>query len=255
MIVWILRISSSIPAVIHVLCVMASLYFRMCVALERCLYITYPLLDCLRQTRSSVLVCVLVWAFCIVSVPLAIVLDELERLIIYAALPGPLFIFCLARTFRGLPAATSVPTEEKRRGLGILILLFFSYFLMTVPIFIFHYISWSQSCSVLLWIWFCFFSCEKDALTSCWHVCAQLMEEQMISVTDSTDRWADVDLILFLLRAMGALTGCWSVCLNNLKNDLINSFGHFLYPSIKHVHIFCYLLVSHIRFWCFFSCL
>ncbi|XP_039477902.1 uncharacterized protein LOC120443369 [Oreochromis aureus] len=151
MIVWILRIKSSIAAVINLLCVMASLYFRVCIALERCLYITYPLLDCLRQSRSSVLVCVLVWAFCIVSVPLAIVFYELIRLSIYAALPGPLFIFCLARTFRALPAATSVPTEEKRRSLGILILLFFSYFIIVVytiiyDIFLFfsvvlHYIS------------------------------------------------------------------------------------------------------------------
>uniref|UniRef100_A0A669CBJ3 G-protein coupled receptors family 1 profile domain-containing protein n=1 Tax=Oreochromis niloticus TaxID=8128 RepID=A0A669CBJ3_ORENI len=140
MIVWILRISSSIAAVIHFSCVMASLYFRMCVALERCLYITYPLLDCLKETQSSVLVCVLVWAFCIVSVPLATVLHELERLIIYAALPGPLFMFCLARTFRALPAATSVPTEEKRRSLGILILLFFYYFLLIVPTIISRYI-------------------------------------------------------------------------------------------------------------------
>uniref|UniRef100_A0A3B4G0M0 G-protein coupled receptors family 1 profile domain-containing protein n=1 Tax=Pundamilia nyererei TaxID=303518 RepID=A0A3B4G0M0_9CICH len=146
MIVWLLRIGSSIPAVIHLSCVMASLYFRMCVALERylCFHISYPLLDCLRQTRSSVLVCVLVWAFCIVSVPLAIVLDELGRLFIHAVLPGPLFIFCLARTFRALPAATSVPTEEKRRSLGILILLFFYYFLIVVSTIIsniFRYFS------------------------------------------------------------------------------------------------------------------
>uniref|UniRef100_A0A669DLY6 Uncharacterized LOC102077865 n=1 Tax=Oreochromis niloticus TaxID=8128 RepID=A0A669DLY6_ORENI len=137
---WLTRVESIITVIIYYCVMMANLYFRMCIALERCFYITYPLLDCLRQTRSSVLVCVLVWAFCIVSVPLALVLDELGRLIIYAALPGPLFMFCLARTFRALPAATSVPTEEKRRSLGILILLFFYYFLLIVPTILFYYI-------------------------------------------------------------------------------------------------------------------
>uniref|UniRef100_A0A3B4G0J9 G-protein coupled receptors family 1 profile domain-containing protein n=1 Tax=Pundamilia nyererei TaxID=303518 RepID=A0A3B4G0J9_9CICH len=120
MIVWILRISSSIPAVIHLSCVMASLYFRMCVALERYLF-------------GSVLVCVLVWVFCIVSVALAVFLYEFVRLIIYAALPAPLYIFCLAGTLKALPAATSVPTEEKRRTVGALVLLLLNYFLINLP--------------------------------------------------------------------------------------------------------------------------
>uniref|UniRef100_A0A669B1L3 G-protein coupled receptors family 1 profile domain-containing protein n=1 Tax=Oreochromis niloticus TaxID=8128 RepID=A0A669B1L3_ORENI len=130
MIVWILRISSSIAAVIHFSCVMASLYFRMCVALERYCFIACPLLDCLRQTEGSVLVCVLVWVFCSVSVALAVFLYEFVRLIIYAALPAPLFIFCLAGTLKALPAATSVPTEEKRRIVGTLVLLLLNYFLI-----------------------------------------------------------------------------------------------------------------------------
>ncbi|XP_039890114.1 uncharacterized protein LOC120735004 isoform X2 [Simochromis diagramma] len=148
MIVWIIRVESSMSGMIYHLCVMVGLYFKVCIALERCFFITLPLLDCLRRTRSSVLVCVLVWAFCIVSVPLAIVLDELGHLIIYAALPGLLFMFCLARTFRALPAATSVPTQEKRRCLGILILLFFKYFVLIIPIIsifnerLFFHINW-----------------------------------------------------------------------------------------------------------------
>uniref|UniRef100_A0A3P9DQK7 G-protein coupled receptors family 1 profile domain-containing protein n=1 Tax=Maylandia zebra TaxID=106582 RepID=A0A3P9DQK7_9CICH len=130
-------------SVFYLLGVMASLYFKMCIALERYFFIACPLLDFIRKTKtsvlSSVLLCVLVWAFCIVSFPLAIVLHQFIHLLIYAALPGPLFIFCLARTFRALPAATSVPTQEKRRSLGILILLFFKYFvLILIPISIFH---------------------------------------------------------------------------------------------------------------------
>ncbi|XP_025753503.1 uncharacterized protein LOC112842008 [Oreochromis niloticus] len=124
MIAWVARVERSICVMIHASCAMASLYFKMCIALERCFFFAYPLLDCLRQTRSSVLVCVLVWAFCIVSVPLAIILKEFVRLIIYALLPAPMSIFCLAWTFTALPAATSVPTEDKRRSLGTLLLLF-----------------------------------------------------------------------------------------------------------------------------------
>uniref|UniRef100_A0A3Q0S9Y7 G-protein coupled receptors family 1 profile domain-containing protein n=1 Tax=Amphilophus citrinellus TaxID=61819 RepID=A0A3Q0S9Y7_AMPCI len=120
------RISSKIYY--YVLCLLCCRYFS----------IVYPLLDSMTQTKSSVLVCVLVWAFCIVSVPLAVVLKEFVRLIIYALLPAPLFIFCLAPTLGALPAATSVPTEEQLRSLGTLILLFFNYFLIILPTIICH---------------------------------------------------------------------------------------------------------------------
>uniref|UniRef100_A0A3Q0T8I3 G-protein coupled receptors family 1 profile domain-containing protein n=1 Tax=Amphilophus citrinellus TaxID=61819 RepID=A0A3Q0T8I3_AMPCI len=112
--------------------VMASLYFKMCIALERYFFIAYPLWDC-RQTKGSVLVCVVVWVLCIVSVPLAIVLQETLRLFIYGLLPAPLFIFCLAGTLKALPAATSVPREEKQRVVGTLVLLLLNYFLMILP--------------------------------------------------------------------------------------------------------------------------
>ncbi|XP_039890112.1 uncharacterized protein LOC120735002 [Simochromis diagramma] len=113
--------------------VTASLYFRLFIALERYCFIACPLLDCFRQTEGSVLVCVLVWVFCIVSVALAVFSYEFVRLIIYAALPAPLFIFCLAGTLKALPAATSVPTEEKRRIVGTLVLLLLNYFLINLP--------------------------------------------------------------------------------------------------------------------------
>ncbi|KAL3971698.1 zona pellucida sperm-binding protein 1 [Sarotherodon galilaeus] len=113
--------------------VTASLYFKLCIALERYCFIACPLLDCFRQTEGSVVICVLVWVLCGVSVALAIFLYEFVRLIIYAALPAPLFIFCLAGTLKALPAATSVPTEEKRRTVGTLVLLLLNYFLINLP--------------------------------------------------------------------------------------------------------------------------
>uniref|UniRef100_A0A3Q0T8I0 G-protein coupled receptors family 1 profile domain-containing protein n=1 Tax=Amphilophus citrinellus TaxID=61819 RepID=A0A3Q0T8I0_AMPCI len=196
MTVWVTRVESSIFIFIYVSCVMASLYFKMCIALERYFFIACPLLDCLRQTKSSVLVCILVWALCIISVPLAIVLDELLRLIIYVALPGPLFIFCLARTFRALPAATSVPTEEKWRTLGTLILLFVNYFLIIIPTIIclfvneyryrllYYYVILVSVFSFLDLILFAF-KCKGpiDRLLAC--VCCCSMENS--SNTDVTD--------------------------------------------------------------------
>uniref|UniRef100_A0A3P9DP27 G-protein coupled receptors family 1 profile domain-containing protein n=1 Tax=Maylandia zebra TaxID=106582 RepID=A0A3P9DP27_9CICH len=110
----------TIACFLYYFSVTASLYFRLCIALERYCFIACPLLDCLRQTRSSV-------------VALAVFLYEFVRLIIYAALPAPLFIFCLAGTLKALPAATSVPTEEKRRIVGTLVLLLLNYFLINLP--------------------------------------------------------------------------------------------------------------------------
>lgn len=113
--------------------VTASLYFKLCIALERYCFIACPLLDCLRQTKGSVLVCVLVWVLCSVSVASAIISDAYGRFIIYATLPAPLVIFCLAGTLKALPAATSVSTEEKRRIVGTLVLLLLNYVLINLP--------------------------------------------------------------------------------------------------------------------------
>ncbi|CAI5654922.1 uncharacterized protein LOC109204762 isoform X2 [Oreochromis niloticus] len=130
---WEIIMHDIIACFFYYFAVTASLYFKSCIALERYCFIACPLLDCLRQTKGSVLVCVLVWVLCIVSVGLAVFLYEFVRLIIYAALPAPLFIFCLAGTLKALPAATSVPTEEKRRIVGTLVLLLLNNFLINLP--------------------------------------------------------------------------------------------------------------------------
>ncbi|XP_006784006.1 uncharacterized protein LOC102792140 [Neolamprologus brichardi] len=197
MIAWVARVERSICVMIHVSCAMASLYFKMCIALERCFFFAYPLLDCLRQTRSSVVVCVLVWAFCIVSVPLAIILKEFVRLIIYALLPAPLSIFCLAWTFTALPAATSVPTEDKRRSLGTLVLLFFNYFVMILPTVIFPILDFLADIKL-----FCYFIPISILFLLC----------------------PFVDLILFLFMQKGCidkLLVCLCCCsMNNTVSDV-----------------------------------
>ncbi|XP_039477553.1 G-protein coupled receptor 4-like [Oreochromis aureus] len=137
MTIWVTRVESIITIIIYYCVMMANLYFRMCIALERYFSIMHPLLDCVRQPKSSVVVCVLVWAFCIVSVPLVIVLQEFQQLLVYAIVPAPVFLFCSAQSYGALPAATSMSTEEKKRSLGTLTLLSFNYFLGTLPTMIF----------------------------------------------------------------------------------------------------------------------
>ncbi|CAI5654914.1 unnamed protein product [Oreochromis niloticus] len=125
--------SFSIPLVIYLSGLMATLYFKMCIALERYFFIAFPLLNCIRQPKGSVLVFVLVWVLCFVSAALAVTIEDCSRLIIHAFFPAPVLIFCLAGTIKALPAATSVSTEEKRRIVGTLVLLLFNYFLINLP--------------------------------------------------------------------------------------------------------------------------
>ncbi|XP_030604385.1 mas-related G-protein coupled receptor member X1-like isoform X1 [Archocentrus centrarchus] len=119
--------------VIYYFGVLASLYFKMCIALERCFFITRPLLDCMRQTRGSMLVCILVWALCVISVPVAAVLRHFLRVFIFILIPVFLFVSCFAATLNALNVASSVPTKEKRRIVATLILLLLNYFLMILP--------------------------------------------------------------------------------------------------------------------------
>uniref|UniRef100_A0A3Q4GS83 G-protein coupled receptors family 1 profile domain-containing protein n=1 Tax=Neolamprologus brichardi TaxID=32507 RepID=A0A3Q4GS83_NEOBR len=116
--------------------VIASISFKMCIATERYSLIGCPLLACFRQIKRSLLVSALVWAFCIITVVPATVFEQFIIPPIFALLPAPLFIVCLAGTIKALRAATSVPTEEKRRTVGTLVLLLFNYCLMMVQIWI-----------------------------------------------------------------------------------------------------------------------
>uniref|UniRef100_A0A3P9DQK2 G-protein coupled receptors family 1 profile domain-containing protein n=1 Tax=Maylandia zebra TaxID=106582 RepID=A0A3P9DQK2_9CICH len=129
---------SNTSSLVFYCAVMANLYFKVCIALERYLFIACPLLDCIRQTKGSVLLCVLVWALCIVSIPPATVLQQYFRLICFTLLPGLPFIYCLIGILQALPAATAVPTEEKRRIAGTLVLLLLNYFLIVLPTTIFY---------------------------------------------------------------------------------------------------------------------
>ncbi|KAL3971691.1 carboxypeptidase N regulatory subunit [Sarotherodon galilaeus] len=162
---WEMIMHDIIACFFYYFAVTASLYFKSCIALERYCFIACPLLDCLRQTEGSVLVCVLVWVLCSVSVALAVFLYEFPSIHPSSSalsevgsrgqqpkqrspdLPLPSHLLQLIRgntkAFPGqprdiispapLPAATSVPTEEKRRTVGTLVLLLLNYFLINLP--------------------------------------------------------------------------------------------------------------------------
>ncbi|XP_022621454.1 proteinase-activated receptor 2-like [Seriola dumerili] len=113
--------------------VLASLCFKMCVALERYMVIAFPKQKCIRRVGTSVFVCVAIWVLCFIIIFFAMRSKQYFYLPYPALLPLPLFIACLVLTLGALPAATSVPAEEKRRTVGALVLLLVNYTLLILP--------------------------------------------------------------------------------------------------------------------------
>ncbi|XP_036978470.1 G-protein coupled receptor 4-like [Acanthopagrus latus] len=120
---------------------MASVGFMVCVALERYLVIAHPLWYSFRRAiKIPVLVCVVVWILPIVFNSLRFWIHSDTYLTIYATyllLPLPLFIFFLGGTIRAL-SASRVPSDEKRRIVGILVLVLLIYTLLFMPFVIYH---------------------------------------------------------------------------------------------------------------------
>ncbi|XP_078016929.1 G-protein coupled receptor 4-like [Epinephelus lanceolatus] len=123
---------------LHRYCLGASVGFMVCVALERYLVIACPLWYRFRRTiEISVLVCVVVWllpALCFLTVSFCS--DDRIRDITFAIfrlLPLPLLTFFLGGTLRALSASNSVPSDEKRRIVGMLVLVLLIYMLLFLP--------------------------------------------------------------------------------------------------------------------------
>ncbi|XP_051236598.1 G-protein coupled receptor 4-like [Dicentrarchus labrax] len=144
-------------------CLLASVGFMVCIALERYLVITFPLWYRFRRTiKTSVVVCIVVWVIPLfVNLPF-ISLDDVnvEFIIcgVFLLLPFPLLIFFLGGTLKAL-SASRVPSDEKRRIVGVLVLVLLIYTLLFLPSIIRLLTEETRRCftldivsSVFLWL-------------------------------------------------------------------------------------------------------
>ncbi|XP_030298093.1 mas-related G-protein coupled receptor member A4-like [Sparus aurata] len=141
MIVWVARRDDmKIMRVVNVFyfcSLMASIGFMVCLALERYLLISCPMWYRFRQTiKISVVVCVMVWVLTLVCVLILHFWGDFmsQKIVIgiFFLLPLPLLIFFLGGTIRAL-SASRVPSDEKRRIVGILVLVLLIYVLLFMP--------------------------------------------------------------------------------------------------------------------------
>ncbi|XP_034538245.1 ovarian cancer G-protein coupled receptor 1-like [Notolabrus celidotus] len=118
--------------------VLSSVGFMVCISLERYLVIVHPLWYRFKRTiKISVAVCVVVWAF--PPVCYLIVFPRVSDTVAFIVLsiiliiPFPLFIFFLVRTLRALSSSVSVHSDEKRRIVGLLVVVLLIYTLLFLP--------------------------------------------------------------------------------------------------------------------------
>ncbi|XP_028992114.3 proto-oncogene Mas-like [Betta splendens] len=118
----------------------ASVGFMLCIALERYLVIVWPLwYRTRRPVKMSLLLCAAVWTlalvhaficYCILYVWGSLYFTISAVLLL---LPFPALVFFLVGTLRALSASISVRAEEKRRIVGLLVLVLLIYTLLFLP--------------------------------------------------------------------------------------------------------------------------
>jgi len=119
---------------------MTNVYSPEAVSIMYCRYlvIACPLWYRFRRTiKVSLVVCVVVWALPLICVITLVFWDFVEVAdticAIFFLLPLPLFIFFLGGTLKALSASISVHSDEKRRIVGMLVLVLLIYMLLFLP--------------------------------------------------------------------------------------------------------------------------
>uniref|UniRef100_A0A3P9L0W0 G-protein coupled receptors family 1 profile domain-containing protein n=1 Tax=Oryzias latipes TaxID=8090 RepID=A0A3P9L0W0_ORYLA len=118
---------------------MVSICFMVIISLERYLCVAWPLWYRLRRNiRTSVKVCIVTWLLCLLLYIINELLVKKDILLaIFLLLPFPLLIFFLCGTHKALIRTQSVHTVEKRRIIGVLVLVLIIYTLLFLPDIIF----------------------------------------------------------------------------------------------------------------------
>uniref|UniRef100_A0A8C4E3V4 G-protein coupled receptors family 1 profile domain-containing protein n=1 Tax=Dicentrarchus labrax TaxID=13489 RepID=A0A8C4E3V4_DICLA len=106
----------------------------------RYLVVAFPLWYRFRRTiKTSVVVCVVVWTVPLVLLLSAIFWDDVKVICaifsVFLLLPFPLLIFFLGGTLKAL-SASRVPSDEKQRIVGVLVLVLLIYTLLFMPVII-----------------------------------------------------------------------------------------------------------------------
>ncbi|XP_061601148.1 G-protein coupled receptor 4-like [Cololabis saira] len=121
---------------IHEFGVTVSIFFMVVISLERYLITAWPLwYKFKRNIKTSVIVSVVVWLLPLLYLPIVFFANDYTETIIacFLLLPFPLLIFFLGGTLKALSSARSVPSDEKRRIVAVLVLVLLIYTLLFLP--------------------------------------------------------------------------------------------------------------------------